>query len=138
MLLRVICCIICVFTGHKTTTDLLNFYIQRGIHVIVWNYRGYGRSSGYPWPKDNRADGARVFEHYKTKLNITHYISHGQSIGGCVATHCASTLTNVHMLIADRAFCDLPSTGGILMGNWAKTGMTQLLHLSFYTERFIC
>lgn len=25
---------------------LLRFFLERGIHVVLWNYRGYGRSSG--------------------------------------------------------------------------------------------
>ena len=29
-------------------TDLLDFYIENGINVVVYNYRGYGLSQGTP------------------------------------------------------------------------------------------
>jgi len=37
-----------------------NFYLDFGINVILWNYRGYGNSTGVPSPENNRADAELV------------------------------------------------------------------------------
>ena len=37
------------------------FYLGFGINVVLWNYRGYGRSTGAPSPTNNRKDAELVF-----------------------------------------------------------------------------
>jgi hypothetical protein len=38
------------------------FYLAFGINVVLWNYRGYGRSTGTPSPTNNRNDAELVFQ----------------------------------------------------------------------------
>ena len=30
----------------------IEFYKSNGINILLWNYRGYGQSRGYPTPKN--------------------------------------------------------------------------------------
>ena len=41
-------------------SDLLDFYIDNGINVMVYNYRGYGLSQGSPTIKNIRQDSETV------------------------------------------------------------------------------
>ena len=38
----------------------LNYYLNFGINVVLWNYRGYGMSTGTPSPSNLRSDAEIV------------------------------------------------------------------------------
>ncbi len=40
----------------------LRFFLNRGINVLIWNYRGYGMSNGAPDPFNIRADADSMFD----------------------------------------------------------------------------
>jgi hypothetical protein len=66
------------------------FYLQQNqFDVISYNYRGYGRSTGYPRPSALRADSICIFEYIITQLQPKQVIIHGESIGGMIACHLA-------------------------------------------------
>jgi len=89
------------------------FYLDYGINVVLWNYRGYGYSTGRPSPTNNRADILLVYEYAKqctiNAVNSQRPIKigvHGISIGGLAATHLGKSGLVDFMLI-DRSFSDL-------------------------------
>ena len=43
-------------------SEWLNFYLDFGINVVLWNYRGYASSTGLPSPTNNRNDAELVFQ----------------------------------------------------------------------------
>lgn len=43
------------------------FYLSYGINLVVWNYRGYGKSTGAPSPQAIRRDVEQVFQFAKEK-----------------------------------------------------------------------
>ena len=43
-------------------SEWLEFYLDFGINVVLWNYRGYGSSTGTPSPTNNRNDAEHVFQ----------------------------------------------------------------------------
>lgn len=43
-------------------SEWVDFYMDFGINVVLWNYRGYGASSGTPSPTNNRNDAELVFQ----------------------------------------------------------------------------
>ena len=42
------------------TADLLDFYVENGINLMVYNYRGYGLSQGTPTIKNIRQDAETI------------------------------------------------------------------------------
>lgn len=66
-----------------------SFYLPKGFNVFLWNYRGYGRSTGSPTPENLLNDG-KVIVDYVLKHTGMDYASdkklilHGHSLGGAV------------------------------------------------------
>jgi alpha/beta superfamily hydrolase len=89
----------------------LNF----GINIVLWNYRGYGKSTGSPSPEGNRADIELVYHWARQKtieavrnLKPIKIGVHGISIGGLAASH-LGRIGAVDFLFMDRTFSDLQS-----------------------------
>jgi alpha/beta superfamily hydrolase len=90
----------------------LRFFLSRGINVMLWNYRGYGRShvdgwfaGNYPTPDNIREDVECVLEYLKNVMGLKGKFGvYGRSMGGIAACHLANT---VDMIIVDRSFADL-------------------------------
>lgn len=102
------------------------FYLNHGMDVFVYNYRGYGRSQGAPTPLALKSDGLKVVEFIRREYNPSKLIIHGESIGGMIACHIARHC-NVEALICDRTFSSLDSAASRLMGNWAGMSMRNLV-----------
>lgn len=71
-----------------------------GVNVTLFDYRGYGRSSGTPSVALMAADGVRAFD----KLNAVYpgrVIVHGQSLGSFIAAHVARERPQVHGLVLE-------------------------------------
>ena len=84
-------------------SEWLEFYLSRGINVILWNYRGYGLSKGRPHVRQNVEDGKKVIEFYLTSKKIQKFSLHGESIGGTVAIQLAQD-SRCQFILADRTF----------------------------------
>ena len=101
--------------GQIYNSDWPDFYLDYGINVVLWNYRGYGKSSGIPSPLANRLDSEVVYQFARQqtikavngqrpfKIGV-----HGISIGGIAATHLGKSGL-VDFLFVDRSFLDLLS-----------------------------
>eukprot|EP00428_Durinskia_dybowskii_P077740 CAMPEP_0170356300 /NCGR_PEP_ID=MMETSP0117_2-20130122/1100_1 /TAXON_ID=400756 /ORGANISM="Durinskia baltica, Strain CSIRO CS-38" /LENGTH=996 /DNA_ID=CAMNT_0010610391 /DNA_START=441 /DNA_END=3431 /DNA_ORIENTATION=- len=100
----------------------LGYYLQHGYDVCMFNYRGYGLSTGTPHPHGIKQDACQIYEHIQCTRRPYRIIMHGESIGGMVASHVASTFP-VDALICDRTFCTLDATAARLMGQWAGIGL---------------
>eukprot|EP00602_Paraphysomonas_sp_CaronLab_P013816 CAMPEP_0185041582 /NCGR_PEP_ID=MMETSP1103-20130426/41078_1 /TAXON_ID=36769 /ORGANISM="Paraphysomonas bandaiensis, Strain Caron Lab Isolate" /LENGTH=770 /DNA_ID=CAMNT_0027581383 /DNA_START=370 /DNA_END=2682 /DNA_ORIENTATION=+ len=101
----------------------LGFYMQRlGMNVCVFNYRGYGDSSGVPDPSRIKADGLAVAEYLKEALNVKYLYLHGESIGGMVACHIARRCES-SALVCDRTFVCLEAVARRMLGDWAGVGL---------------
>jgi uncharacterized protein len=97
------------------SNEFLDFYLDFGINVVLWNYRGYGNSSGIPSPESNRADAEVVFDWAKRKteesVNGKKQVkigAHGVSIGGLAASH-LGRIGAVDFLFLDRTFSSIKS-----------------------------
>lgn len=55
--------------GQIYNSEWPNFYLDYGINVVLWNYRGYGQSTGFPSPGRNRRDVELVFSFARNKTN---------------------------------------------------------------------
>ena len=59
------------------------FFIK-GYNVILWNYRGYGQSTGSPTIIKSQTDASNVYNFYRDK-GYDIQVVHGYSIGGAAA-----------------------------------------------------
>jgi alpha/beta superfamily hydrolase len=100
-------------------SEWVEYYINLGVNVFLWNYRGYGASKGWPNPGRIQKDGLIIAEYLKETRNITKLGIHGESLGGCIATYIANN-SDVAFLFADRTFSSLDSVAYHSFGVAAK------------------
>lgn len=67
----------------------INFYLDLKCDVLLWNYRGYGLSSGCASLKNIKLDADAVYNYCKNTLRYKKVIVHGISIGGIAASYIA-------------------------------------------------
>ena len=80
----------------------LRFFLNKNINVMIWNYRGYGLSKGYPTPINIRKDGETILKYIREELEIKGRIGvYGRSLGGVVTTH---LMDKVDFVFVDRTF----------------------------------
>ena len=91
--------------GVYMSDSFLN-YVQMGFSVMMWNYRGYGRTKGWPSPSNLMMDGVKVAEYVFKVKNVPKLVVHGESMGGMVACHVAARQP-VSLLFADRTFASI-------------------------------
>lgn len=87
-------------------SEWLEFYTRAGVNIVLWNYRGYGRTKGRPTPTRLKQDGVAIAEYLKRVRGVERLGVHGESMGGMVAAHVARQIA-VDFLFADRTFCSL-------------------------------
>ena len=85
--------------------------LTKGYNVILWNYRGYGQSTGSPTICKSQIDASKVFDFYREK-GYDIQVVHGYSIGGAAAVGLfdktpQQNLSNVDILIIDRSFSSI-------------------------------
>ena len=91
-----------IFESHNFY--LKNLFLDKGINVFTWNYRGYGRSNGSPDPDLLRQDIVEVYKYLRNKMKIKGKIGiYGRSLGGIPSTYLSK---HVDMAIIDRSFCN--------------------------------
>jgi len=96
----------------------ISFYRKNGINMLLWNYRGYNRSGGYPTPNNILSDGECVVQYLRDVRGTGHVLIHGQSLGGVVASYVAARL-GCDFLFADRAFSTLDAIAEVTAGSFA-------------------
>ncbi len=88
-----------------------------GYTILIWDYRGFGRSTGTPSERGIQADEEALFEH--ELLGKAPLVYYGRSFGGAPCIDLAtrhppaalieeSTFTSVDALVSDGAYVDLP------------------------------
>ena len=90
----------------KLKNEWIDYYLTRGINLLLWNYRGYGRSTGKPTPNRLMKDGEILVDYLRANYNVKKIGVHGESLGGMVASHIAKA-KNLEFLCADRTFSSL-------------------------------
>jgi pimeloyl-ACP methyl ester carboxylesterase len=80
-------------------------YLEMGHQIILWNYRGYGQSTGSPSISASISDAQVIYNYCKANLRLDPVISHGYSIGGPPAV-CLASSQPFKTLVVDRSFCN--------------------------------
>lgn len=100
-------------------SEWLDLYISNGINVMLWNYRGYGRSKGFPSPDALKKDAEVVINYLRTEKKAGVIGVHGESLGGVIACHLARRC-EIDFLFVDRGFGRLNQVVEYSFGKWAK------------------
>lgn len=83
----------------------LKYFLSKQINVLVWNYRGYGRTRGTPEPHLFQYDAEQVLNFLRLRIGVKGKIGvYGRSLGCIAVSHLQD---KVQMVVADRGFCDL-------------------------------
>ena len=101
----------------ETQDYWIEFYKNNGINILFWNYRGYGRSQGYPNPKNILEDGESVLKYLRDVKGSGRIILHGEGLGVAVAVNIAAKL-GCDMLFSIRGFYSLYPIIEMTAGTW--------------------
>jgi hypothetical protein len=73
------------------STDYLDAFLDHNVNVMMWDYRGYGRSGGEPSVATMKSDALRAYEVLQGRPGVSPEttILHGHSLGTFVASHVA-------------------------------------------------
>lgn len=99
--------------------DWIEFYMNRGLNIMMMNYRGYGRTQGAPTPDTLKVDGEAVVDYLINVKRATMIGIHGESLGGMLAVH-LGRVRPVSYLYADRTFSKLTDVAKYNFGNCAN------------------
>ncbi len=88
--------------------DIAKFLNEQGLAVLIYDYRGYGQSSGRPDEKGLYLDIEAVVGYLKSEKGYSEesMIMYGRSMGGAVAAY-AATKFNISGLVIDSSFKNL-------------------------------
>lgn len=84
----------------------LEFFVNAGISVFLWNYRGYGRTRGRPSVARLKRDGECIVEYLRHVRKVGKLGFYGERLGGAIASHLARTM-GADFLFVDRSFSSL-------------------------------
>lgn len=89
--------------------ETIQIYHRLGFNILIFDYRGYGNSSGKPSEKGTYLDAAAVWEYLINEKHIKakDIIIVGRSLGGGVASELAKQ-KNPAMLILESTFTSMP------------------------------
>jgi hypothetical protein len=88
-------------------SNYFDFYLNNGISILLWNYKGYGLRSGSADFQSLLNEGIEVFDYIKEeKYKWDRVGIYGLSIGGYVACNVAK-FRQFDLLIADRTFASI-------------------------------
>jgi uncharacterized protein len=88
--------------------DKLKIFHALGLNVLLYDYRGFGKSGGVPSEAGVYADGQAAYDYLVKDKKVApgKLIAYGESLGGSVAAHLAGT-NQVGALVLDSSFSSL-------------------------------
>lgn len=90
--------------------DSIRLFHDLGLSVLIFDYRGYGQSSGEPDEKGTYRDAEAAWQHLTAQRSIKpkHIVVFGESLGASVAAHLAAQHRPGALILAS-AFTSVPS-----------------------------
>ena len=85
----------------------LNIYLNKGIDLLCWNYRGYGFSTGKADFNNLKEDIIDIYTEIKNHYNYESIGVHGISLGGVPACYLAGKEKGIKLLVSDRNFSEI-------------------------------
>jgi fermentation-respiration switch protein FrsA (DUF1100 family) len=96
--------------------DYFKVFNRLGLNVFIFDYRGYGRSSGIPSEHGTYLDAEAAWDFLVRELKVEpeHIVVIGRSLGGAVASRLAG-LKRPRGLILEGAFTSIPDVAADLV-----------------------
>jgi len=93
--------------GHRT--DALKEFHDLGFNALIFDYRGYGGSTGKPTERGTYADAMAAWDYLTRERGIasTNIVVFGRSLGGAVATWLAGQV-HPRALVVEATFTSIP------------------------------
>ena len=91
---------------------IAEYFIPFGYDVLIYDYRGYGKSSGLRSEKTLHQDAQHIYEELRKDWTFDQIIIYGRSLGSGLACHLAAN-NPAQMLILETPFYSLQS-----MASW--------------------
>jgi hypothetical protein len=99
--------------------EWFDFYLAHGVSLMLWNYRGYGRTPGTPSVRKLLRDGESVVQFLRSQKKAKLLGVHGESLGGAIACYLADKC-GAQFLFADRTFASISQAAYHNFGPVAK------------------
>lgn len=92
--------------------DKAQLFHRAGFSVLLFDYRGYGKSTGEPSEEGTYADMSAAVDHVLgvRGFPLERLVFYGESLGGAVAVH-AATQRTPGVLVVESSFTSLPAVG---------------------------
>jgi fermentation-respiration switch protein FrsA (DUF1100 family) len=96
--------------GHRL--EIISMLHDLGLNVFIFDYRGYGRSKGFPSEKGTYLDALAAYNYLKARddVDAEKIIVHGKSLGGNIAVDLA-TKVSPRAVITESAFTSIGDIG---------------------------
>lgn len=100
--------------AENLTTHFLSLYEapSRGLAYLIFDYRGYGQSEGYPNPKGVIEDGVAAIKWMHQKHPDKPLVVFAQSLGGAIAFRAVNKVKHevpISLMLVDSTFYDYRS-----------------------------
>lgn len=101
-------------------SQVIDIYQKSGIYMLVWNYRGFGYSTGSPGMENIVNDCNSIHKLLKYGFGAEKIAVYGRSLGG----HAAKSMAEkADLLIIDRSFSSISFVPRIIFGaKWVQCG----------------
>jgi len=115
--------------------DYIEFYRTFGVNVLVFDYRGYGNSSGKPSEKATYEDVLACWKYLTEKRGMPpeKIVVYGRSLGGAVAAWLAAR-ERPRALILESAFTSVPDVAAAAL---PFLPVRLLAHIRYETKDYI-
>jgi len=97
------------------------FHTALPIHILIVDYRGYGRSEGEASEEGTYLDADAAYDYLLTQTHRGKIIVYGQSLGAAVATELALRHDNLDGLILEAPFLSIKEMAKVHYG-WLPVG----------------
>src|SRR5262245_46041302 len=90
--------------------ERLQFFHDMGLAVLLFDYRGYGKSQGAPDELGTYRDAQAAWDFltHTKGISSAHIVIFGESLGGAIAAHLARDVTSAGALILASTFTSAP------------------------------
>jgi fermentation-respiration switch protein FrsA (DUF1100 family) len=113
--------------------------LKKGYDFFIFDYRGYGRSEGFPSPAGTVADGEAALRWLRARYAKTPLVIYGQSLGGAVALRNAIDLKDelhVRAVVIDSSFASYQRVARRALAKSVLTWPLQWLPWLVLSDRF--
>lgn len=117
--------------------DIIKIFHDLNLNVFIFDYRGYGKSSGKPSEKALYNDTFSAYRYLTKKFNgrIKNLVIYGKSIGGNIAIDLVSKLSpnniRVKALVTDSAFTSAVDMGKEMFPFIPSILLDKLIYIDF-------